>query len=553
MLRNKNKGITLVALVITIIILLILAGISISTLTNTGIFQKAKETKQKSENAQKEEKSLLSEYEKEIIKQDTNGIWDGNVNKPELMSGMKAANFEFNEEKAEYEINSENIDVNNKKDEWYNYDAKKWANAQTGDGSMWVWIPRYAYKVVYNDPNDKSKGGKFDIVFLIGTTDNYIDDNGIIQTAQRQTEKNQVIETDSTKTDKYTVHPAFTNESNIGFQNGGWDKELNGIWVAKFEAGFFDKESEKLKNTSITYSQNICFTTNNIQEPARNYLDGIYGDEKKTIRYPTFQGGKYSMNFIGHNDAFRLSQILTEDNNIYGFSKNSTDSHLMKNSEWGAIAYLSQSKYGLEGKNIRINNVSANDEDNFVYAMTGYAATKEDAETAGLDNVYRWNEKEGQVASNTGTIYGIYDLSGGTWERMASLILNGNKDLETYGISIKNALNNGNSSKYVTVYNSEETNIESKWENLDIASKINYEKNRKYGDAVFETSIAGIGNNAWLFGNGNDYSHFPGFSMLFFMRGGRYFYASAAGLYSFDRADGMSACGIGFRPVLVGK
>lgn len=43
MLRKGNKGITLVALVITIIILLILAGISISTLTNTGIFGKAKE------------------------------------------------------------------------------------------------------------------------------------------------------------------------------------------------------------------------------------------------------------------------------------------------------------------------------------------------------------------------------------------------------------------------------------------------------------------------------------------------------------------------------
>lgn len=43
---KNSKGITLVALVITIIILLILAGISISALTNTGIFQKAKEAKQ---------------------------------------------------------------------------------------------------------------------------------------------------------------------------------------------------------------------------------------------------------------------------------------------------------------------------------------------------------------------------------------------------------------------------------------------------------------------------------------------------------------------------
>ena len=209
---RKNTGITLAVLVITIVILLILAGISISTLTNTGIFQKSKDAKQKSENTQKEEESFLSEYEKEILKQDSNGIWDGNVNKPELMTGMKA--IQFNEPTDTTEGSVKKVDNSNATD-WYDYKTKKWANAQTEDGSMWVWIPRYAYKVVYNDPSDKSKGGKFDIVFLIGTTDNYIDDNGNIQTAQRQTEKNQVIETDSTKTDNYAAHPSFTNESSI--------------------------------------------------------------------------------------------------------------------------------------------------------------------------------------------------------------------------------------------------------------------------------------------------------------------------------------------------
>ena len=63
MLKNKNKGITLVALVITIIILLILAGISISALTNTGIFGKAKEAKSKSELADAQEKITLLEHE----------------------------------------------------------------------------------------------------------------------------------------------------------------------------------------------------------------------------------------------------------------------------------------------------------------------------------------------------------------------------------------------------------------------------------------------------------------------------------------------------------
>lgn len=61
-----KKGITLVALVITIVILLILAGISISTLTNTGIFQKAKDAKNASENAEKKQNEILDEYEKEM-------------------------------------------------------------------------------------------------------------------------------------------------------------------------------------------------------------------------------------------------------------------------------------------------------------------------------------------------------------------------------------------------------------------------------------------------------------------------------------------------------
>ena len=66
MLKNKSKGITLVALVITIIILLILAGISISALTNTGIFQKAKDAKQKSANAELDQNTKLDSYENEI-------------------------------------------------------------------------------------------------------------------------------------------------------------------------------------------------------------------------------------------------------------------------------------------------------------------------------------------------------------------------------------------------------------------------------------------------------------------------------------------------------
>ena len=81
MIKRKNGGITLVALVITIVILLILAGISISTLTNTGIFQKAKDAKKTSENAEKEQKQTLSEYEKELNKYTAQELTDDKINK----------------------------------------------------------------------------------------------------------------------------------------------------------------------------------------------------------------------------------------------------------------------------------------------------------------------------------------------------------------------------------------------------------------------------------------------------------------------------------------
>ncbi len=63
---KKEKGITLIALVITIVILLILAGITIQALTNQGLFEKADEAKKKTENAQVEEEETLADYENTI-------------------------------------------------------------------------------------------------------------------------------------------------------------------------------------------------------------------------------------------------------------------------------------------------------------------------------------------------------------------------------------------------------------------------------------------------------------------------------------------------------
>ena len=546
--QNNVRGVTLVALVLTIIILLILAGITISSLTNTGIFGKAKEAKEKSEDAQRNEQNMLGQYMNELNKQTSEEKFEKTkgVNKPELMQGMKA--IKFTDPSGDTEGTVQQVSDSTSTD-WYDYSTKKWANAQTEDGSMWVWIPRYAYKIVYNDPNDKSKGGKFDVVFLIGTTDEYYDEKGNLQTAQRQTSENQIIETDSTKTDKYTVHPAFTNESSIGHANGGWNQELTGIWVAKFEAGYATSNgnSAPKKASSVNYSQTDAWAS------ARNWIDGVYGSTTTAIKYPTFQGLAYSMNYINHNDAFSISRALTESGNIYGLSKSTTDSHLMKNSEWGAVTYLAQSQYGLNGTNIYINNANLRNSQPSVYAITGCSGETEDATevevkidtvtnkpvtTDSTKKIYTWTQSNGTKASTTGTIYGIYDMSGGAWERTASLINNGDGNLTTYGKSLMNSLINGKSSQYVTAY--------SVSENKD-SGQNNWSANTKIGDAIHETSTGSEGKYSWH----NDYAFFPTGNGPFSVRGGTFGNSDASGLFYFTRNFGRSNYDVGFRSVLV--
>ena len=557
--EKLNSGITLVALVITIIILLILATISIQSLTNTGLFKNAQKAKEESEKAQRNEQEILGQYMDALNKQTSDEKFEKTrgVNKPELMQGMKA--IKFTDPLGDTEGTVQQVSDSTSTD-WYDYNSKKWANAQTEDGSMWVWIPRYAYKV-----NTDTK--TFDVVFLIGTTDDYYE-NGVRKTAKRQTKTDETVDT----TTGYTVHPAFTNESSIGYANGGWNQELTGIWVSKFEAGYATSNgnSAPKKASSVNYSQTSVWaqsaetgTGKDGSLPARNWMDGVYGSTKTSIKYPTFQGLTYSMNYITHNDAFNISRALTENGNIYGLSSSSTDSHLMKNSEWGAVAYLAQSKYGLNGTNIYINNVNLHSSTGAqsVYAITGCAAATADADQVATEmdtttkrpkatNVYTWTQASGTKASTTGTIYGIYDMSGGTWERTAGLVNNENENLAKYGQSLLNLLNNRKSSQYVTVY-PYDSSVDKTGANLDTASAANYAKNTKiYGDGIRETSTAGTGKTSWY----TDYSYFPAVYGPFSLRGGGLSWdTDGAGLFFFNRSDGNSHYIVGFRSVLVAQ
>ena len=573
-MRQKQKGVTLIALVITIIVLIILAGVAINALVGeNGIITQAQRAKEDTDKSQKEELGGLASLEQQIDEAlGQTYIIEKGVNKPVLATGMKAIKFIDPTESSKGEVRDSSVDETN----WYDYNAKKWANSQTEDGSMWVWIPRYAYRV---NETDKT----FDIKFLIGTTDNYYDENGKIQTAKRCTNVDEQVDTSV----GYTVHPAFTDETKINYRNGGWDKELTGIWVAKFEAGYASgNNSAPVKASSVSYSQSTVWVrgveigqSSDGSGPARNWLDGIYGSNKINIKYPTFQPVTYSMNYINHNDAYNIAKVMTENGNIYGLTE-STDSHLMKNSEWGAVVYLSQSQYGLNKLEVSINNVNLNSGGitrtntagksgvDSVYAVTGCTTGSTSAGetirtmeningTAGNtanNAVYTWDQMNGCSASSSGTIYGIYDLSGGLWERTAAYIANENSNLKISGGSITydNTILKTANTKYTTTYpfdnTTDNTSIVSNSTNSSTASTNNYKKNTLiYGDGIRETSTSGTGSSSWY----GDSSSYPGLNSPFSLRGGYFWAGSGAGLFYFSRTDGNSSYAGGFRAVLI--
>lgn len=163
-------------------------------------------------------------------------------------------------------------------------------------------------------------------------------------------------------------------------------------------------------------------------------------------------------------------------------------------------------------------------------------------------NIYAWNQKGGVSASSTGNMTGIYDLSGGLWERTASYVGNNHNYLSVYGAS----LTNQGSTKYAMVYPCDDSvdNSEKEYndENLKAAVDANYAKNTKiYGDAVRETSTAATGNTSW----NEDYSIFVGLHRPFLTKGGTVWDSTKAGSFYFYRHDGNNVFDLGFRPVVI--
>lgn len=99
--NRQTAGITLIALVITIIVLLILAGITISQLTGSGLFDKSKQAKEQYQNAQDYEEEQIAKYSNDI-----NSYVDGNR---DISSDIENLQRQIDEIKSNYVKKEENI------------------------------------------------------------------------------------------------------------------------------------------------------------------------------------------------------------------------------------------------------------------------------------------------------------------------------------------------------------------------------------------------------------------------------------------------------------
>ncbi len=119
-----------------------------------------------------------------------------------------------------------------------------------------------------------------------------------------------------------------------------------------------------------------------------------------------------------------------------------TDVHMIKNTEWGVVAYLSQSKYGIcniDGTCKGETDTTIKVQNNNVYReysgdiVTGCGGSDISVEHryGGLEmcsDTHRWETLNGNGASTNHNVTGIYDMAGGRYEGVSSNMqdINGN-------------------------------------------------------------------------------------------------------------------------------
>ena len=386
---------------------------------------------------------------------------------------------------------------------WYNYEKNNWANSvilkdesvvyKNGEEipdfnieSYFVWIPKYSYQLfdLGNYSSLTSISDKTQEIKIKFGTNNTSD--SIIGECTTPFSNNQGIAGSSgnCKVGDYMTHPAFLAFDTLG------------LWVGKFETGYDGATSTASAQVNIV-------------------------DTSKIIIKPNV----YSWRNITVGNAFK---------NSYDY-KRDLDSHMMKNTEWGSVAYLQHSQYGSQAS-VRVNNNSA--------YITGYAATEEptlgyagetntagnriESTVLGVDGTYTINylNNKSIVASTTNNYSGIYDMSSGAWEYAMGY---------TTGAAIV-----GNLSNITNLYSNffSDSTYSKYWDKYTSTVNTNY-NNRILGDATGEMGSFGSekdpdsgtrNKSSWY----KDYAYFVNSSGSWFVRGGHWSLGAASGVFAFD-------------------
>ena len=357
------------------------------------------------------------------------------ANKPELFNNMIAIKYE-----------NEKWLVANTSQKWYDYDAKEWANAvvlnsgvtknvgdEVTEEDVALW---YVWIPRYKYTIFNGNNGSASAQLINVTFESGTNRTGTV-TCTDNADGSETCSTITNGTSTYT-HPAFK------FGN----TELTGFWVGKFEVSG--------STSAITVKPNVS-----------------------SLRSQT------------------VSSFFTAIQNVkttYGISN--ADSHMLKNMEWGAVAYLKQSKYGLGTTDIAVN-------DNSSYYTGG-----------GTSDAYKTNVAQ----STTGNIYGVYDMSGGAWEYVMGNMNNSSNAFYSSNAGFTTAPD----SKYYDSYK------------YDSSSYTTHARG-KLGDATKET-LTTFGNisGGWY----SDNAPFPCSNNSWFVRGGHYSNGANAGVFDFFDFNG---------------
>jgi len=339
-------------------------------------------------------------------------------------------------------------------------------------------------------------------------------DNNAVQTIDVIFEANDTPVSTGSTVGSWLTHPAFTSFNS------------NGMWVGKFETSKSSGSDNARNGEAVQIKPNVT--------------------------------------------SWRSIQVANAFYTSYDYKRN-LDSHMMKNTEWGAVAYLQHSAYGSR-ESVRINNNSS--------YITGYAANNEPTcgntgtnETCnkycndGTCNVAYPNNPTNGSASTTRNISGIYDMSGGAWEHVMGVMLDetGNPVSgrnNKYNSGFNGTLTcptcdtaSGNDSAITNITNGYEW-PETKYYDTyayQLNNDLHYER-RILGDATGETGPFGIATyltknhpiGSWY----ADFAYFVHSGGPWFGRGGDNTYGLDAGMFDFDHGSGHAFNSTGFRIVL---